>query len=114
MANPQFQEAKPMGLVDVKEALLAMEKRDSELSFRCTKAKEYVEQFVTLTSEQKEKVYQKLQGLNLTRLRDEHFTKIIDFMPKTANELKVVLQAYPLSLPKKDQDSLLAVIKETL
>ena len=51
-------------------------------------------------------------GLNLTRLKEEHIAKIIDFLPKTLTELKVVLQAYPLTIPKKDQESTLAVVKD--
>lgn len=114
MANPQFVESKPMTLVDVQSALEQMQKRDEELNFRSNKAKEYVDVFVTIDTKKKEALLKKLQDLNLTRLREEHFTKIIDFLPKTANELKVVLQAYPLSLPKKDQDSIVAVVTETI
>jgi len=54
----------------------------------------------------------KLQDLKLTRLKEEHITKIIDFLPATANDLKIVLMAYPLSLPKKDQDGIVEVVKE--
>ncbi|MBI4151665.1 hypothetical protein HY496_01730 [Candidatus Woesearchaeota archaeon] len=114
MTNPQHIEAKPMTLVDVKDALEEMQKRDSELNFRSNKAKEYVDHFATMSAQKKEELLKKLQNLNLTRLREEHFTKIIDFLPKTANELKVVLQAYPLSLPKKDQDSIVAAVAEIL
>ena len=114
MVNPQFVESKPMTLVDVKTALGMMQERDTELNYRSGKAKEYVENFVTLSPEKKEKLLKKLQELNLTRLREEHFTKIIDFLPETANELKIVLQAYPLSLPKKDQDGIVAAVKETV
>lgn len=114
MVNPQFIESKPMMLVDVKTVLEMMQERDTELNYRSGKAKEYLDSFVTLTSEKKEKLLKKLQELNLTRLREEHFTKIVDFLPTTANELKVVLQAYPLSLPKKDQDNIVATVKETV
>ena len=114
MTNPQFQEAKPVTLVDVKEMLENIEKRDGELNFRSNKAKEYVDAFVTIEKKKKEVLLKKLQDLNLTRLREEHFTKIIDFLPRTPNELKAVLQAYPLSLPKKDQDSIVAAVTESL
>ena len=114
MVNPQLIESKPVTLVEVKQAIENMQQRDTELNYRCGKAKEYVDSFVTISSENKEKLLKKLQELNLTRLRDEHFTKIIDFSPTTANELKIVLQAYPLSLPKKDQDNIVAAVKETV
>ncbi len=114
MTNPQFIEAKPLTLAVVKDALVEMQKRDEKLNFRAGKAREYVDAFVVIDAQKKEALLKKLQDLNLTRLRDEHFTKIIDFLPKTANELKVVLQAYPLSLPKKDQDSIVAAVASVL
>ncbi len=112
MANPQYLEQKPISLVDIKEILTQIEKRDGELNFMSKKAKDYVDAFVTLTPEKKEKLYQKILELNVTRLKEEHILKIIDYLPKDADELKVVLQAYPLSLSKKDQDVILKGISE--
>jgi DNA-directed RNA polymerase subunit F len=112
MTNPEFIEAKSMTLVDAKEILHKIEKRDKELSYLSNKAKEYLDGFVTLTVEKKEELHTKLESLNLTRLRDEHMMKIIDFLPKTVDELKVVLQAYPLSMPKKDQEQIVGVVKD--
>ena len=114
MTNPQFIEEKPLSLVDVKELMNHIQKRDSELNPLSTRLHEYLDAFVTLSPSKKEELKKKLAGLELTRLKEEHFAKIIDFLPTTANELKVVLQAYPLSLPKKDQDSILGVVKEFL
>lgn len=114
MVNPQLMESKPVTLVAVKEMLEQMQQRDGELNFRSNKAKEYTDAFVFLDAQKRAVLQKKLQELNLTRLREEHITKIIDFLPKTANELKIVLQAYPLSLPKKDQDSIVAAVAEAV
>ncbi|MFH1276251.1 MAG: hypothetical protein ABIH82_03995 [Candidatus Woesearchaeota archaeon] len=114
MANPHFVEEKSLCLADVKIALTSIEKRDTELNFLSNKCKEYLDAFVALDNKQKESLYKKLVELDLTRLKDEHIAKIIDFLPKDANDLKVVLQAYPLSLPKKDQDAIVGVVKEFL
>ena len=112
MPSPQFIEEKPLSLVDVKANLHSIEKRDSELNYLSNKAKEYLDNFVTLSVEKKEELYKKLSDLDLTRLKDEHICKFVDFLPKDAEELKVVLQSYPLSLSKKDQDAIISVIKE--
>ena len=114
MVSPQFIEEKPLSLVDVKVILDNVEKRDTELGFQSSKVKEYLENFVELSPSKKEELYKKLQGLNLTRIKEEHLMKIIDFMPKTLNDLKVVLQAYPLTMPKKDQESIVAAVVEFL
>src|SRR3989338_2701306 len=110
MVSPQFIEEKPLSLVEVRSALEAIEKRDTELNFLSNKTKEYVTTFVRLTAEQQEQ----LHGLELTRLKTEHIKKILDFVPGTVNELKIVLQAYPLTMPKKDQESIIAAVNDIL
>lgn len=112
MAAPQFNEEKPLALADVKAILHTFEKRDGELNYLSNKAKEYLEQFQPVSEKKREELYAKLVGLNLVRLKEEHFCKIIDFLPKTQEELKAVLQSYPLSLSKNDQESIAAAIRE--
>jgi DNA-directed RNA polymerase subunit F len=111
MVNPRFIEQKSISLLDAKEAIEAIEKRDKELNYLSNKTKEYLDQFVTLNRARKTKLEKKLQDLNLTRLKEEHITKICDFLPKTVDELKVVLQAYPLSMPKKDHEEIVKTVK---
>lgn len=112
MPSPQFIEEKPLSLVDVKSNLQSIEKRDEELNYLSNKAKEYLDNFVTLSPDKKEEMYKKLSKLDLTRLKDEHICKFIDFLPKDVEELKVVLQSYPLSLSKKDQEAIVGAVKE--
>ena len=114
MANPIFIEEKSLSLVDVKSYLESIEKRDAKLTFLSNKCKEYLDAIVILTPAKKDELQKKLVNLNLTRLKEEHIAKIIDFLPKDTNELKVVLQAYPLSMPKKDQDAIIEVVKAFL
>ncbi len=113
MTNPQFIEEQPLSLTDVKGILKKVEKRDEELNYRTTKAKEFLENLkITLSDAKKKELFEKLQGLNLTRIKEEHMMKIIDFLPKDTNELKVILQSYPLSLSKKDQETIVGAVKE--
>ena len=112
MGRPEFIEEHPVGLVEVKSSLEGIEKRDGELNYRSNKVKEFMDSFsADLSVSKKEQLKKKLLDLNLVRIKEEHIIKIIDFLPKTANDLKVVLMAYPLSLPKKDQDSIVEVVK---
>ena len=39
-----------------------------------------------------------ISKLAINRLKDEHICKVVDLLPKTPNELKLVLQGYGLSL----------------
>jgi len=112
MTNPLFIEEKPLSLAEVKDILHDVEKRDKELNFLSNKGKEYLDAFVAIDTKKGAELKKKLLALDLTRLKEEHIAKIIDFMPKDANDLKIVLQAYPLSMPKKDQDAIVATVKE--
>ena len=91
MASPHFLEEKPLSLVDVKHILEKTESRDTQLNH----------------------LSGKVTSLSLTRLKEEHYCKIIDFLPQNQEELKVILQSYPLSLSKKDQESIVQVIQDT-
>ena len=111
MTAAKLIESKPVTLVQVKTAIDEMQKRDAELGYRATKVKDFLESFPpALNTKQKEDLHKKIDGLGLTRIREEQIAKIIDFLPQTSDDLRVVLAAYPLSLPKKDQDSIVSVI----
>ena len=112
MPSPQFVSETPLALAEVKTILQAVEKRDEGLNFLSNKAKEHQELFVTLSKEKKNELYAKLTALNLTRLKEEYYCKIIDFLPQNLEDLKVILQSYPLSLAKKDQESIVTAITE--
>ncbi len=113
MVNPQFVEEEALSLTDVKSILKKVEKRDEELNYRTTKAKEFMDSLDDLLPATKNKeLVEKLASLGLTRLKQEHMIKIADFVPKNSNELKIILQSYPLSLPKKDQDAIVAACKD--
>ena len=114
MVHPLVIEEKPVSLVEAKEILSDIEKRDKELNYLSNRTKEYLDAFVVLSKEKKDILKKKLQDLNLIRLKDEHMIKIIDFLPKTTSELKSILQAYPLSLAKNDQEEILRVVKEAI
>lgn len=110
MVNPKIIEETPISLAEVKASLEAASERDGELNFLSNKTKEYLENFNVASSEEAEELKNKLKGLDLTRIKDEHIAKLIDFHPKNLEELRAVLQAYPLSLPKKDQEAILKVL----
>ena len=112
MAELTVVEEKALSLEEVKEVIAKVGKRDKELNPFANRAREYLDAFVSLSSKKKTEMEKKLKDLSLTRLKDEHIAKITDFLPATTNDLKVVLQAYPLSMPKKDMDAIVAVVKE--
>ena len=111
MVSPQFIEEKTVNLSETKEILAKIELKDGKLNYLSNKAKEFLEQLAVLPREKNQDLIKKLERLGLIRLKPEHINKIIDFLPQSADELKIVLLAYPLSLPKKDQEEIVATVK---
>ncbi|MBT4651542.1 hypothetical protein HOC13_03390 [Candidatus Woesearchaeota archaeon] len=114
MVNPQFIEETPLTLSEIKEELTKVLKVDEELNYRSNRLKEFLENFPPLPKGKREQLHKKLIDLNIIRLKDTYTVKIIDFLPKDVEELKVILQGYPVSLTKKDQDAIIATVKEFL
>lgn len=96
MSQPKIISEKPMDLASMRQELESIQKRDKELGFRSNKAFEYLNQFAGKAPRQA--LIKKLQDLNIPRLKDIHFIKIADFLPKTVDEVKLVLQGYPITV----------------
>jgi len=92
----------PLNTIQVKEELEKIKKRDKEPNFRVAKTLEYLEHFVKLSPQKERELFDKITKINVPRLRDLHIHKIIDTMPLNANEAKVVLQGYNLTISNEN------------
>ena len=79
----------PINMAQLKEELAKIKKRDKELNFRATKTEEYLNQFVTLKNPNE--LVEKLTKLDIPRLKENHINKIVDTLPATVKDLKVIL-----------------------
>jgi DNA-directed RNA polymerase subunit F len=104
----------PISMTDLKEELQKIKKRDGELNFRANKTEEYLGLFVTLTPEQAKELKEKLAGLNIPRLKEEHILKIIDIMPSTIEELKSVLSGYTITVNNDNMKKIYDVVSNYL
>ncbi|MBL7054323.1 hypothetical protein ISS05_01030 [Candidatus Woesearchaeota archaeon] len=86
----------PISMYDLKEELAKIKKRDKELNFRAAKTEEYLQQVMSF--KKAGELYDKLTKLDIPRLREQHIKKIIDLLPKTVKDLKVILQGYTLTI----------------
>jgi DNA-directed RNA polymerase subunit F len=102
VAGPEVLEKKSMNMSSLKEELAEIKKRDGELSFRGAKTEEYVTEFVSLKPKQAEELYKKIEALNIPRLKDSYINKIIDMLPASIPELKVVMQGYALPITNEN------------
>ena len=112
MGKPEIIKEHPINMVELKEEIEAIKKRDKELSTISNKTDEYLNQFVALSPKQAKELEQKLRALKISRLKDEFIIKIIDVMPTTVDDLKTLLQGYVVSVNQEDMKKVVGVVNE--
>ena len=93
MAKPEILEKIPMNVVEVKAALDKVKESEPELNFRATKTYEYCEDFAHMSVKDAKELLEKLQALEISRLKDTHFHKLIDLMPMSEKHVKIILSS---------------------
>jgi DNA-directed RNA polymerase subunit F len=112
MSKPQIISENPITMAELKEELKQIRKRDKELNFRAAKTEEYLKQFVTISEKDAEGLTKKLEALNVPRLKDVHIKKMVDLMPKTADEVKAILSAYTVTVNNENVKKITETITE--
>ncbi len=104
----------PVTLAELKEEITKIKQRQKEPSIRITRMEDYLNAFAELNPEQGKELRSALTKLAINRLKDEHICKIVDILPKSVNELKVVMQGYALSLTNDASNKIVESINEFL
>lgn len=112
MPNEEIIKEEPLTMVEMKDELEAIKKRDTELNLRALKTLEYINQLTSLNIKQAKEFYTKIEKLKIPRLRDQQIKKIIDITPKTVDELKVMLQGYTLTVKNENMKKIVKVVSE--
>ena len=113
MSKLEIIEKTPINIIELKQKLKSIKKRDGELTFRGKKTEEYLNDFARLPKKSADELIGKLRKLKITRLKEEFIQKkIVDLMPTSAAELKVVLQGYTLSVSNEDMKKIIKVVKD--
>ena len=112
MANIEVLEKRPVSIAEVKDTLKKIHKRDEELSFRGGKTEEYVNDVAQLSMTKTKKAVKELADLGLPRLRDEHFIKIVDLMPESAEHLKIVMTGFNVTVTKENLGKIIGVLDD--
>ncbi len=82
----------------VKALLSATKTQEGELSYRAQKTLDALEQSSVLDKSDFEKLFKKLEAIGVPRLKELHIHKLIDILPTTQKDVKVVLQSYSLTV----------------
>ncbi|MFW6026226.1 MAG: hypothetical protein ACOCRX_07775 [Candidatus Woesearchaeota archaeon] len=111
MTNLNIKSKEPKTLSEVKKILNEVEE-ERELNFRSSKTMDYVNRFVNLSLDEVNKLKEEIKGLEILRLKDEHIAKIIDFMPESVDEFKLIFQGSYVTFSEDDIESIVKVIDE--
>lgn len=112
MGKPEVLEKRPVGVAEVKDMLKAVHKRDEELSFRGGKTEEYVNDVAQLTTKKSKDLFKKIEDLEVPRLKDFHIIKVVDTLPESAEQLKVILSGYNVTVTKENLKKIIDAVDE--
>jgi DNA-directed RNA polymerase subunit F len=110
--NPKIQEEAPISIYDLRKELKNIKKRDDELSIRSGKTEEYVNQFASLKDKEAEDIEKEIMKMEIPRLKELHTKKIVDLLPQSVEELKVILQGYTLTVSKENMQKIVSAVKK--
>ena len=96
--NPKIKQEKPLTMVEVQEHLKKIKKRDEELNFRANKTEENLNAVLDINKKEAEELMKKLNNLKIPRLKEAHISKLVDILPRTVDELKLILQGYTVTV----------------
>jgi len=116
MTNTKVIEEKPINMIQLKDHLGAIKKRDQELNFRAAKTEEYLNVFIEAEQKDAKDLFKEIESFSIPRLKPEHIHKLIDIMPVTPDEVKSTLQGYSLTVKPEDlkriSDAVIKVMPE--
>jgi DNA-directed RNA polymerase subunit F len=105
----------PTNAAEVKKILEDIKEKDKELGFRAQRALDHLESISTLPAKKAKELENALAKLEIPRMKEQHIHKLIDVLPKTADEVKLILQGYALTVTnencKKIADTILEFAK---
>ena len=112
MVKPEVIEQRPIGIAEVKDILGKIHKRDDELSFRAGKTEDHVNEMSTLGIRKSKELIKKLEELEIPRLRPQHILKIVDTLPENAEQLKIILSGYNVTVVKDNLKKISDIVDE--
>jgi len=98
----------PINAYQLKEELAKIKKRDKDLNFRAQKTEEHLA--LTASYKNAQELFDKLNKLSIPRLREQQIHKIIDIMPTTVKDLKIVLQGYTVNISSENMKKIVDAV----
>ena len=93
---------KPLSMAEVKEYLPESDEKKPVY--------EYIKKFTELTKDKAEKMTEEIKALNNPKIKDTDIVKIVDLMPKDAEDINKIF--VEVSLTEDEINALLQIIKK--
>lgn len=91
----------PITLAEVKHIVDKLDEKEE--------LKSYLKDFTKLSKEKADKLIKELESLNNQRLKQEDIVKIVDFVPKSIEELRTIV--LDSSFSEEESNAILAITK---
>ena len=104
----------PITMSELKTTLEKIKKQEKELNFRSNKTLDFLNKFPSLDKKKADELKKKFQDLKIPRFKDQYIIKIIDLMPNSLADLKLVLQGYSISITNDNLKKMLDILKNYL
>ncbi|MDP7323776.1 MAG: hypothetical protein QF632_03385 [Candidatus Woesearchaeota archaeon] len=98
MVKPELVEERPVTMGTLRKELESIQSKYKELNFRSARTLEHLQEFLTEKEKTLSDLQEKLQKLDIPRLKEEYICKIVDLLPKTVDDLKVIMQGYTVTV----------------
>jgi DNA-directed RNA polymerase subunit F len=102
-------ETKPVGMPEAREIMSSREK-DKELSYEQKLAMEHLNKFTKLSDADAKKFLEELSAV--LRMSEETKIQILNLLPKTAEELRMIFTRENFSLKDNETKKILEIVKK--
>ncbi|MBW3015992.1 hypothetical protein KY309_00095 [Candidatus Woesearchaeota archaeon] len=102
----------PINSAELYADMKRIKERDKELGFRAQKTVDYLESLNVLDVKKAKDMMDKLLKLEVPRLRDAHYHKMIDVMPTSHKDVKIALQQYNVTISQENCKKIADVVAE--
>ena len=104
-------ETKPVSMAEAKQIMTSQEK-DKELTYEQKLALEHLNKFTVLDAAEAKKLLEEVSGV--LRMSDETKIQILNLLPKTPDELRMIFTRENFSLKENEIKKILEIIKKYL
>jgi DNA-directed RNA polymerase subunit F len=108
--EPKIISQTSVSIADLKSEIEKIKKREKEPSLRVTKMEDYLNSVTSLSASKEKELVDALRKLDVPRMKDDFIFKIAEMLPKTVEDLKIILQGYVISVTNDNMKKIVDLV----